>query len=369
MTDGERYRVIVIGAGPAGLAVGHGLRVLGVKHLIIEQGDGPGHVWANLYDSLTLHTGKHMSALPGMPFPGSAPMFVPRAQFVEYLASYARQFRLPIQTRTTATRIERADGFWHIVTSGGDLRAKALIVATGIVSNPRAPYIPDQEHFGGTVTHAVEYRRPAPYAGRRVLVVGVGNTGAEIASELARAGVQVTLAVRSGANVVPRSMFGIPIQYLGYWVRKLPQPAQRAIVGAVGKLTELTRGAPVLPRPAHGPLDAIPVIGFGLVDAIRSGQVLVAGAIESFTESGVRFTDGSQEDFDDVILATGYTAALQPLRSLVRMDDRGFAARYNRVASADQPHLYFVGHNYDATGGLHNIARDAPEAARMAVVA
>ena len=359
------HPVVVVGAGPGGLAVGRALRVAGVRPLVLEQGETVGHVWANLYDSLTLHTGKHLSALPGMPFPRGTPMFVPRAQFVEYLASYARSCRLPIEIRTTVVRAEHVNGHWSLATSGGEVKAKALVMATGIVSNPRAPYIPDQELFGGTVTHAVEYRRPAPYAGRRVLVVGVGNSGAEIASELARENVDVTIAVRSGANVVPRSLLGIPIQYLGIGVRKLPRRAQEMIVAAVGRITEMRRGEPVLPRHARGPLDAIPVIGFGLVDAIREGRVRVMPGIEAFTESGVRFTDGTEGAFDDVILATGYAAAIQPLRALVHVDERGFASRTDRVRSADQPDLYFIGHNYDAAGGIYNIGLDAPVIAAM----
>ena len=364
MPSAEIHPVVVVGAGPGGLAAGHALRLAGVRPLILEQGAEVGHVWANLYDSLTLHTGKHMSALPGLPFPRSAPMFVPRAEFVEYLARYAKSFRLPIEAKTTVVRAERANGYWALATSAGEVKAKALVMATGIISNPRAPYIPDQELFGGTVTHAVEYRRPKPYLGRRVLIVGVGNTGAEIAGELARENVDVTIAVRSGANVVPRSLLGIPIQYLSLGVRKLPRRMQEMVVAAVGKITQMRRGAPVLPRPAHGPLDAIPVIGFGLVDAIREGKVRVMPGIAAFTETGVRFVDGEEGTFDDVILATGYAAAMQPLRALVQVDARGFAMRKDRVRSADQPHLYFIGHNYDAAGGLYNIALDAPLVAR-----
>jgi putative flavoprotein involved in K+ transport len=143
-------------------------------------------------------------------------------------------------------------------------------------------------------------------------------------------------------------------------VRKLPRGAQEALVGAVRRLTELRRGPPVLPRSAVHPLDAIPLIGFHLADAIRAGLVRVRGAVAEMTEEGVRFADGAEEPFDDVILATGFTPALGFLGDLVAVDERGFARRTDRVTSADQPNLYFVGHNYDATGGLFNIARDAP---------
>lgn len=177
----------------------------------------------------------------------------------------------------------------------------------------------------------------------------------------------VTVAVRSGANVVPREILGVPVQYLARYIRKLPRKAREAVVRAVGRIVEKRHGPPVLPRPAHGPLDAIPLIGFNLVDAIRDGFVQVRGAISRLTSSGAVFADGktpAEVPFDVVILATGFAAALAPLGQLIRVDSKGFALRRDRVASADHDGLYFVGHNYDATGGLFNIAHDARLVAR-----
>jgi cation diffusion facilitator CzcD-associated flavoprotein CzcO len=112
-------------------------------------------------------------------------------------------------------------------------------------------------------------------------------------------------------------------------------------------------------------LDAIPLIGFHLVDAIRDGIIQVRPGVDAFTADGVCFTDGTVEHFDTVILATGFAPALGPLEGAIRRDDRGFALRHGRVTSADQPNLYFVGHTYDAAGGLFNIGRDAKQAARQ----
>jgi cation diffusion facilitator CzcD-associated flavoprotein CzcO len=359
MRAAERTEVLVVGAGPAGLATSQALARRGIEHRVIERGERIGYSWANLYDSLVLHTGKHMSALPGMRFPRSAPMFVGREQFVGYLERYARSFALPVETGVEMTGAVRKEGGWRVTTTHGEIEAAALVIATGIIANPQLPRVPERERFGGRVLHSIEYRRPEPFLGRRVLVVGVGNSGGEIASELGAAGAEVTVAVRSGANVVPLRLFGIPIQYTAFYLRKLPRRAQEAVVAAVGKLTELRRGPPVLPRPAHSPLDQIPLIGFHLVDAIHAGKVRVRGAVAEFTPEGMRFADGTEEPFEHVIFATGFRAALAPLGELVRVDERGFALRTDRVTSADQPDLYFVGHNYDATGGLYNIARDA----------
>lgn len=363
MTD--RVDVLVVGGGPAGLATSQQLSQHRVPHRVLERGDDVGYTWANLYDSLTLHTGKHMSGLPGMPLPRSAPLFVPREGFLDYLRRYARAFDLPVDTGRDVERMTRTDGAWTVRTSRGVLAARVVVVATGIVANPTTPHFPGRDRFAGRIAHSVAYRRPAGYAGRRVLVVGVGNSGAEIASELARAGAKVTVAVRSGANVVPLTLAGLPIQYVAYWVRKLPRRAQEGAVGLVRLLTELRRGKPVLPRPAYSPLDEIPIIGFHLVDAIAQGLIDVRVGVAELTAEGARFTDGTAGRFDEIILATGFGAALGSLGGLVQIDAKGFARRRDRVVSVDQPGLYVVGHNYDATGGLYNISRDARLAARL----
>ncbi|HEX4600678.1 MAG TPA: NAD(P)/FAD-dependent oxidoreductase [Gemmatimonadales bacterium] len=362
---GERIPVVVVGAGPAGLAASQQLRERRVPHRVLERGDTVGHTWANLYDSLTLHTGKHMSSLPGLAFPRTAPLFLPRREFWAYLRHYAQHFKLPITTHCAVGRVIRTDARWTVHTSHGPYDASALVIATGIVANPKRPQFPGQARFGGEITHSVAYRRVDSYVGRRVLVVGVGNSGAEIASELARAGVTVSIAVRSGANVVPLTLAGLPIQYIAHWVRKLPRAAQEGAVALVRRLSELRRGPPVLPRPAHSPLDAIPVIGFHLVDAIGAGLIDVRPGVAELTPDGARFTDGTVGGFDAIICATGYSAALDALGPLVERDPKGFARRRDRVVSLDAPDLYFVGHNYDATGGLSNINRDARRAAHL----
>jgi thioredoxin reductase len=375
----ERFEAIIIGAGPAGLATSRELKVRGVEHVVLERGDSVAHSWANSYDSLTLHTGKHMSGLPGMRLLRSAPLFVSRAEFVRYLSDYAKRFELPVRTGWNVRRVERLTGGedrWLVraATPNGDatISCRDLIVATGIMANPRKPDIAGGDAFtraGGQLIHSVDYRRPDEYVDNRILVVGVGNSGGEIASELARAAnhngkkPRVTIAVRSGANVVPREILGLPIQYLAFYIRKLPRVAREAVVRLVGKIVEKRRGPPVLPRPAYGPLDAIPLIGFNLVDAIRDGLIEVRGGVERLTARGAAFADGktpAEVSFDVVILATGFAPALAPLGQLIRVDAKGFALRHDRVTSADHEGLYFVGHNYDATGGLFNIARDAP---------
>ena len=198
-----------------------------------------------------------------------------------------------------------------------------------------------------------------------MLVVGAGNSAAEIASELGRAGVPTTISIRSGVIVVPLTIAGIPSQYIGIGLRKLP----RFIASPIARAA-VTRGVrrrrDGLPRSGSNPLDVIPIVGLHLSDAIRSGAVRLRPGLRELGEQTARFADGSEEPIDDVILATGYRAAIGWLDPLVGRDGRGFALRRDRVVSIDRDRLLFVGHTYDAGGGLVNIRRDAPLAAEAA---
>lgn len=350
--------VVVIGAGPAGLAAAHAITTHKIPVRLFERGDRPGYAWSRLYDSLRLHTGKHLSALPGLRFGRAVPLFPTRNDFLAYLDRYVSAFGIDVETGIDVTHIERTDR-WRVTAGSESVDARAVVIATGIISQPVVPGIAGRDAFAGRVQHSVAYQRPAPFIGRRVLVVGVGNSGGEVAAELAAAGVDTTIAVRSGANVVPLTIAGIPIQYLAVQVRKLPRPWQERVVAAVGRISEKRRGPPVLPRSIHSPLDAIPLIGFRLVDQIRAGRIAVRPGIERFTRTGVRFVDGTESEYDDVILATGFRPALTPFADVVERDARGFALRSDRIRSSRHPDLFFVGHNYDASGGLQNIVRDA----------
>jgi cation diffusion facilitator CzcD-associated flavoprotein CzcO len=359
----DRTRVAIVGAGPAGLATAHALRRRDIAYRAFERGPAVADAWRNLYDSLTLHTGRHLSALPGAPFPRGTPLFPSRADLVEYLQRYHDRFDLGVETGVTVRSACRSNGGWSLDTSAGKIEAAVLVVATGILAQPVVPRFEGQECFAGRIRHAVEYRRPDGHAGRRVLVVGCGNTAGDIATELAEAGATVTVAVRTGANVVPLTLLGIPIQYVASVLRNLPDAGKKAVTSAIERVVRARRGPPVLPRPPYGPLESIPMIGFHLVDAVREGRVRIAPGVASLEAGGARFSDGSSGDFDEVILATGYRPAIDFLGDAIRVSDTRHARRTDRVTSADQPGLFFVGHNYDAAGGLRNIARDAPLAA------
>jgi NADPH-dependent 2,4-dienoyl-CoA reductase/sulfur reductase-like enzyme len=356
------HEALIVGAGPAGLATSRELTRAGAEHCVLERGDRLGHTWANLYDSLVLHTGRHLSALPGLAFPSGTPLFPTRRDFLDYLHRYASTFSVPIETSSDVQRIEREADRWIVrLRTGITLEARTLVVASGIVANPFVPEIPGRDRFAGRVIHSIDYRRPAGMKGRRVLVVGAGNSAGEISVELARAGAEVTLAVRTGATIVPREMLGIPIQYLSLALHPLPRALVQRLTTAVGRL----RGPRVLPPAARTPCPKVPLIGLGLANALRSGTIRLRGGLTAFTEAGVRFSEGPEQAFEDVILATGFRAALGFLEGEIAHDRCGFGRRRDRVVSLDHRSLCFVGHNYDTRGGLYNISIDAPRAARQ----
>ena len=313
--------------------------------------------------------GQRAVRLPGLAFPAGTPTFPSRGDFVAYLRRYADVFAVPVETGTAVTRVRPSGGAWTVDTQSDSIHARAVVVATGIVANPFVPAIADRERFRGRVIHSVEYRRPDPFRGRRVLVVGAGNSAGEIAAELADAGTHVTVAVRSGADTVPREIAGVPIQYFSVAVAALPRAVRQLAAAAVGHISSMIRGASPIPGGRPAPCRSVPLVGFHLVDAVTSGRVSLRGGLAAFTAGGVRFSDGVQESFDVVILATGYRAALAMFGGDIRLDECGFGLRSDRVASADHPNLCFVGHNYDARGGLFNIARDAGNAARRITAA
>ena len=349
------------------MAVSQQLAARDISNVVLERGDHAGWMWSQVYDSLRLHTGKHLSSLPGMAFSARTSLFPTRLEFAEYLGSYADKFQLPIRTGTEATGLQRENGGWTVETASGLFRSRSVVVATGIMSSPVVPNFKGLSSYTGTVLHSTEYRRPDERLGRSVLVVGIGNSAAEIASELANTGMEVAVSVRSGANVIPRSIVGIPSQYLGWSMSWLPGQVQRRITRGTGLIGNLLKRRPAgLPgkRGFNKCMD-VPVIGNSILGHIDAGRVRVLSGVAEFSEQSVRFRDGTDWAGDTVIFATGYRAAIEWMGCHDSRDECGFAGRRDRVRSANHPDLYFVGHNYDGRGGLYNIRIDARRIGRL----
>ena len=303
---------IVIGAGPAGLAVGACLQRAGVPFLILEQADGVGATWHGHYDRLHLHTPKSLSALPYLPFPKSYPRYPSRAQMIAYLEEYADHFGLQPRFGQHVLSARPAAGGWEVQTQETTFHAPNLVIATGNARVPYSPQWPGQADFRGTCLHSSAYRDGEPFRQRRVLVVGFGNSGGEIALDLCEHGAQTSMAVRSPVNVVPREVLGVPNVAITIAQTGLPPRVADALNAPILRLRfgDLTRYG--LRRPPRGPLAQIdndrriPLIDIGTIQLIKRGQIQVYPGIERFVPDGVVFTDGRRQPFDAVVLATGY---------------------------------------------------------------
>jgi len=354
---------IIIGAGPAGLSCAVTLRAAGLNVTVLEKADSVGAVWRRHYDRLHLHTDRNHSGLPRMPMPRDYPLYPSRAQVVDYLESYAARFGVTPVFGTDVTNIRRDGERWLADTSRGAFSAPVVVVATGIADAPYRPLWPDIETFRGPVVHSSDYRNPDAFRGRRVLVVGFGNSGGEIALDLAEAKIDVAVAVRSPVQIIPRDLLGLPILTWVILYRHLPArlvdiinaPILRLAVGNFERLG--------LRRAAKGPRQMVeedghvPLIDIGTLAKIRDGSIRVRGGIERLTADGVVFADGKQEPFDVIVLATGFRPDLRRLLPGVDVFDAQGMPRATGKPSA--PGLYFCGQITVPTGQLREIAIEA----------
>ncbi|ODA75704.1 putative oxidoreductase CzcO [Streptomyces sp. AVP053U2] len=370
----EDRPVYVIGGGPGGLAVAYALRARGVRTVVLERSDRVGASWRRHYDRLRLHTTRRLSALPGLPIPRRFGRWVARDDMVRYLEKYAEHHRLEIVTGVEVSRVERtADGTgWLLHATGGrELAGAAVVVATGFNHTPRLPDWPGRDTYTGTFLHACEYRNAQPFAGRDVLVAGVGNTGAEIAVDLVEGGAsRVRLSVRTAPHIVRRSTAGWPAQNSAVLVRRLPVGLVDRLCRAQAGVTMPDLSARGLPRPDSGLYSrvregAIPVQDVGLVDAVRKGTVEIVAAVEGFEDGKVVLADGNRVGPDAVIAATGYTRALEGLVGhLGVLDDRGRPLARGAGTPPDAPGLYFTGFTNPISGNLRELAIDAEKIAK-----
>jgi NADPH-dependent glutamate synthase beta subunit-like oxidoreductase len=267
----------------------------------------------------------------------------------------------------------RRDGArWRVEAGEHSATSPIVVVATGWADFPNVPKWPGMGNFAGPIAHSSAYRNSEPYRGKRVLVVGFGNSGADIALELCEAGAEVTLSVRSPVRILPRDLFGLPILNFALAQRFLPArwadainaPVIRLVVGSIDSLG--------MKKAAQGPIQMIeedgrvPVLDTGAVARIRAGKIKVRGAVASFGAREIGFVDGGPAPFDAVILATGFKPDLRGLLP----DARGVLDAHGRPIVSDKPSaepgLYFVGAIAAPTGQLRQINIGATHVARLA---
>lgn len=370
--DGTCADVLVVGAGPAGLAVAACLVRRGVEVMVVDRGSAIGDSWRRRYDRLHLHTPRVQSALPGLRIPRRYGRWVAKDDMAEYLQVYAESRSVRPRFGTPVRRLEPDGTRWSADTDTGTLTARQVVVATGYSGSPADSRWPGQHTFQGRILHASAYRSPRSFAGQRILVVGAGNSGAEIAADLAEHGAaEVRLSIRTPPNVIPRQVGPVPTTLLAIPMDVLParlvDPVNRRLQRSV--LGDLTRYG--MPLAAAGVVaqaratGVIPTIDVGLVAALRAGHVTPVGALDRFEAGAAVLADGTRFAADAVILATGYTTGLDPIVGhLGVLDARGVPLVTGRRTLPAAPGLRFVGLSNPLKGQLLQISLDARAAAR-----
>lgn len=356
---------IVIGAGPAGLAVGAALKAKGLDVTLLEKGDHVAKRWHDHYDRLHLHTPAKTSGLPGMDYPASAGKYPSRADVIAYMEAYASRFKLTPRFGVEVRDVARDGAAWKVTHSGGEDHADVVVFATGMADRPLVPDFDGINAFGGEILHSSEYRNAGQIAGRRALVIGFGNSGGEIALDLAEAGKAVTLAVRSPVQILPKEILGVPITSFGLLQKLFDYRTVDAINAPLLRLVlgDFTRFG--LRRADRGPvamikeLGRVPLIDIGTLAAIRAGRIKVVDGVSKMHAQGVQFENGMDIEFDAIVMATGYVPRLAEILSSVEgvLDARGRPLVSGDVTAADG--LFFCSYKPTPNGQLRQTGTEA----------
>jgi putative flavoprotein involved in K+ transport len=345
----DAHDLVIVGGGSAGLATAAVLRGHGLQPLVLEAGPEPGAAWRSRYDRLRLHTPRLLSGLPGMRIPRRFGRWVARDDLIEYFRRYAERHHLDVRTNVRVERIDRNGDGWVLETADGPLVAGTVVVATGYNGEPFLPPWPGRDGFAGELIHSSQYLSPEAYRGRDMLVVGAGNSGAEIAHDVIDGGaMRSRISVRTPPQIVRRATAGIPAQLLGMAIRHLPPDWVDPITKTQRRLSIPDLSARGLPRPEHGVRTSFiatgttPILDVGIVDAVRRGRVEVVAAVEGFDGADVLLADGSRIRPDVVIAATGFRAGLEVLVGhLDVLGPRGLPLKTD--GEPVLPGLWFVG--------------------------
>jgi len=318
--------VLVVGGGQSGLAVAYYLRRSSLTYAVLDAGDGPGGAWREMWASLRLFSPAQWSSLPGRLMPGGTSYYPTRDEALAYLVDYERRYEVPMVRPTTVESVRRAGDRLAVATSRGTWLARAVVSATGTWSMPNVPTFPGQPEYSGTVIHAAAYRSPDVLAGKRVVVVGAGNSGAQIVADLSDAA-SVTWATRRPPSFLPDDVDG---RYLfGEETARY-----RAIVAGVHAPPPQTLGDIVMVESVRRARDR--------------GALTAVPMFSRFTDDGVAWPDGRRTREDAVILATGFRPSLRHLDALDVREPNGRVVT-SGTRAAREPRLWLVGYG-DWTG-------------------
>jgi putative flavoprotein involved in K+ transport len=333
--------VVVIGAGQSGLAAASALLARGISPVVLEAGAEPAGSWPRYYDSLTLFSPARYSSMAGLTFPGDPDHYPHRDEVAAYLRRYAAGLDAEIRTRTPVTAVEpgEAGGFLVRTAAGQTFHAAGVVAATGSFGNPYRPVLPGQEHFTGRLLHVAGYRSPHQHAGERIVVVGAGDSAAQVANELAPLA-KVTLAARHPLRFIPQRIGGKDVHH---WLGEtgfdsLPAEWLDKVTGG----SVITDSVGFQQTLADGPLDVRPMF------ADLDGDHVV-------------WSRGERERVDAVILATGYRPSLGYLSELGALDSGGAPLHAGGISTTHLG-LVYLGLEYQrsfASNTLRGVSADA----------
>ncbi|WP_306261054.1 NAD(P)/FAD-dependent oxidoreductase [Pararhizobium sp. IMCC21322] len=358
MQTTQENETLVIGAGLSGLATARALKKRGLSVTILEAQNRVAEPWRNRHPALRLNIHRHFVRLPGQEAPREDGPFLKRDTVVAHLERYATHLDVPIRFGARVTGIERSPTGWQVTTTAGIFLAAHVVFATGRDSNPYSPDWPGRETFEGELLHAADLGDASRFDGKRVLVVGAGNSGSDVLNHLARhRPAEVLISVRHGPAVVPTRIFGLPLHRLARVFAALPlaivDPAfritQRLFLGNLeryglkshpdGSGTRLVRDGVAF------------AIDDGYIAELKSGRFRVVSGVERFERTRIHLTDGTSFHPDVVIAATGYRNGLAPLLAhLGALDESGQPRHPMGESDPDNPGLWFTGFRPIFTG-------------------
>jgi putative flavoprotein involved in K+ transport len=318
--SGPDHAVAVIGGGQAGLAVAYYLRRAGLDFRVFDAGEGPGGAWVHGWESLRLFSPAAYSSLPGWPMPPAARDGYPtRHEVIDYLARYEARYGFPVERPRAVAAVERDGAHLRVRLADGETRtARAVVSATGTWSAPFIPDTPGRDAFGGTQVHSAHYRSPGPFAGKRVLVVGGGNSGAQILAELSLVA-DATWVTLNDPVFLPDDVDG----------RVLFERASARVRGDFSEAATTTLGDIVMVPPVKEARDR------GVLHAVRP--------FERFSANGVVWVDGRTSPVDAVVWCTGFRPATDHLRRLGIVEPDG-RVEVREQRSIREPRLWLAGY-------------------------
>lgn len=327
------FDATVVGAGPAGLAVARELQHRhGITALVIDRAAAPAISWRTRYDNFRLNTTGFLSHLPGQRIPMAAGRWPTREDMIAYFDSYVERQNIPLRLGCEVNRIDHTPDGWHLDTSSGEIRTPVLVIATGNYRSPVIPQWPGLSSFTGEFTHSGDFRNARPYQDRDVLVVGAGNSAADIAVQLANNGAgRIWLAVRTPPHLVRRAMGPIPSDLLLELSARVPARFIDPLIARSHRLmwgTDLSvygfRRPPMGLKATVEQRGRIPTLADELIDTVRAGRIQVVAAVDAIGSDCVTLADGSSIAPEAIIAATGFSPDLDGLIGhLGVLDERG----------------------------------------------